>query len=253
MTMNRIEHNKRESRSILIAIAIMLSLIIMNTMLSLAAVPEGPSITYYSNTSRIVENATLREGDDKGTITTISLDSLQQNQRWKAYVGNVSGMLTLQDADGYAIYDWTLNTSIVGNVYASRNGTINWGDINCSTEAHIISETTFLNHVATADDTINATFNSTNHAPFYAADLLMEECRFTPTYVNDTPQPQDPTAAFPQMLLSDMGSGSIIYTTRIGNANMSYNENLFFDFQLLVPESGTIGVNVNYYFYIELQ
>ena len=245
--------SKKERRSVFLAIALLACLVILNTLISLAATPEGPSISYQSNSTRTVENATLRSGDEKGTIITVNLDSLQQNQRWKAYVGNVTGKLTLQDADGYAIYDWTLNSTFTGNVFASRNGTVDWTDINCSTQAHIDAETTFLNHVATADDTINATFNSTDHASFFAADLLMDDCRYTPTYVNDTPQAQNSTARFQQVLLSDMGSGSILYTTRIENDQMGYNPNMTFDFQLLVPESGTVGVNVNYYFYIELQ
>jgi hypothetical protein len=254
MTQKNNKHkNKQQSRSVIIVIMLMAALIVINTIMSNAAIPEGPTISYVSNTTRLVENATLREGDDKGTITTINLDSVQQNQRWKAYVGNVTGTLTLQDADGFAIYDWTLNNVFTGNVFASRNGTINWGDLDCSTEAHIVSETSYLNHVASADDTINATFNSTDHASFFAADTSISGCRYTPTYVNNAPQVQNSTALFQQMLLSDMTSGSIVYTTRIENQAMGYNPDYSFDFQMIVPESGSVGVNIDYYFYIELQ
>jgi hypothetical protein len=246
-------NNSKDKRNLYFVLVLLSIMIIVNTIFSHAAIPEGPSITYVSNTTRINENATLRTGDDKGTITTINLDSLQQNQRWKAYVGNVTGKLTLQDAEGYAIYDWTLNNVFTGNVFASRNGTVNWANLNCSLQSHIVSETTFLNHLAAADDTINATFNSTNHASFFAADTNMSGCRYTPTYVNGTPQSQNSSARFQQVLLSDMTSGSIVYTTRIENNQIGYNPNFTYDFQLIVPESGTVGVNVDYYFYIELQ
>ena len=253
MGINKNTEEQRKGRSIILALLLLSSIIVINTLIGYAAIPEGPSITYVSNTTRIVENATLREDDEKGTITTINLDSLQQNQRWKAYVGNVSGKLTLMDADGYAIYDWTLNNVFSGNVFASRNGTINWGNLDCATSGQITTETTFLNHIPGADDTINATFNSTDHASFFAADISHSGCFYTPTYVNGTPQSQNSTARFQQMLLADNVSNSIVYTTRIENSQMGYNPDYTFDFQLIVPESGTIGVNVDYFFYIELQ
>jgi len=253
MKYNNKNAKNNDRRSIIFVLLLLSSMIILNTLVSFAAIPEGPSITYISNTTRLVENATLREDDDKGTITTINLDSLQQNQRWKAYVGNVTGKLTLMDADSYAIYDWTLNNVFTGNVFASRNGTINWANLDCATIGQISSETTFLNHIPGADDTINATFNSTDHASFFAADTSHSGCFYTPTYVNGNPQSQNSTARFQQMLLADNVSNSIVYTTRIENGQLGYNPDYTFDFQLIVPESGTIGVNVDYYFYIELQ
>ena len=44
--------------------------------------------------------------DAGGTITTMVLSAVQQNDKWKAYVGNVSGSLTLDDSNGYTIYRW---------------------------------------------------------------------------------------------------------------------------------------------------
>ena len=218
-----------------------------------AATPQGPTINYISNTTKTNVGASLRSGDNKGTITTINLDSEQQNTRWKAYVGNVTGKLTLKDAAGFAIYDWTLNNNFAGNVYASRNGSINWGGISCATQSQMQSETTYLNQTVGADDNINKTFNSTLHATFTANGITMNNCPSTALYVNGASQTQNSSAAFQEIVLADNTSNSLVFTSRIEADHQGYDPSYTYDFQMIVPDSATPNVISDYYFYIELQ
>ena len=216
-----------------------------------AATPEGPSITYINNTSKTVTPATLRAGDQKGTITTLNLNAQQQNDHWKAYIGNVTGKLVLQDAQGYNIYDWTLNTNFSGNIYTTRVNNVVWSNVACANTSTIAGEETFLNETSGAADTIANTFNSTGEAAFLAAGVSLSGCQYTATYINSTSQTQNATAKFQEMLLQD--NTTLIYTTRIENNQMGYNPNSTFDFQMLVADSASPGITLPYYFYIEIQ
>src|SRR3989344_2596775 len=70
-----------------------------------AATPEGPTVSVVSNSTRaanssakvnITGGANLHTSG--GYIFAINLDAFQTNSRWKAYYGNVTGTLTLDDA-----------------------------------------------------------------------------------------------------------------------------------------------------------
>jgi hypothetical protein len=247
------ETNKAAGRglSLLLVLALVSS---FTVLLALAATPEGPSITYVSNTSKVSGAPELRDSDAKGTITTIILDSEQQNQRWKAYVGNVSGKLTLQDADGYAIYDWSLEADFAGTIFASRNGTINWDSVACANTTIIEAEEAIMVHINTADDSITNTFNATDHQSFFVNSIFMANCPYTPMYVNGTAQTQDSTADFQQILIMDTNTSSLIYATRMENDKMGYNPDMTFDFQMIIAESGNPLVSTTpYYFYLEIE
>src|SRR3989344_9224311 len=100
------------------------------------AVPSGPVVTLIANETKQPGAATIINTTG-GSITTIRLNATTQNLRWKAYVGNVTGRLTLDDANDNTIFDWTL-TNVVGEVYATRfSGNINWSGVNCSNSTHI--------------------------------------------------------------------------------------------------------------------
>ena len=250
--MRTIEKNKAASRGL--SLLLMLALVSTFMVFLAFALPEGPSITYVSNTSKVSGAATLQTGDVKGTITTIILDSESQNQRWKAYVGNVTGKLTLQDVEGYAIYDWTLEANFAGTVFASRNGTVDWSNIACANSTIIESEETTMVHINAADDSITNTFNATDHQWFFINGQNMSGCPYTPMYINGTPQAQDLSAQFQQVLVMDTNNSVLIYATRIENDQIGYNPNFTFDFQMIIAESGNPLVTTTpYYFYLEIE
>ena len=171
--------------------------------------------------------------------------------RWKAYAGNVTGVLTLDDSGDYSIYQWGL-TDMTGEVYTSRNDSITWASIACATEGQITTEDTNMNHTSSADDSINTTFSSQIHRGFTVGVVPIGEstCRSTFTWVNASPQTPSINAPFAEVLLHD--GSNLIYTTFIDDNTQGFNYNDY-DFQMIVAERGVAGYpNTRYYFYMEL-
>lgn len=216
-----------------------------------AVVPSGATIVFVSNSSR---NATYPDNrtDDKGTITVLRLNTIQQNDRWKAYVGNVSGRLTLDDANSYTIYDWSISGTVRGTVFASRNNTVSWTTINCSNLTYTRQEETFLSHTFSSIDSIENTFDSTNHTEFYVGDNLMRQCNYTALYVNDNEVVANDSAAYQEMILWD-GVGAFVYAARINDSGLGYRASDLYDFQMIVAEKAVVATPVTYFFFVELQ
>ncbi len=219
---------------------------------SSTATPVGPIITPVSNETATPSPASLLNTTG-GSITTILINATTQNLRWKAFVGNVTGKLTLDDAGNNTIYDWSLS-SVSGEIYATRNlGQINWTGINCSNSTHMKNEDIRMNHTEPSDN-ISKTFSQTSHSQFYAGTKLISQnsCYSLRTYVNDTPQSTD----FEEIALYDgtnLTDGSIIYSSILEQDAYGFN-NRTYDFQMIVPEIGlaTWTSSTAYYFYIEL-
>src|SRR4051812_34670706 len=88
-----------------IVACILLVLALLITLSSVTALPTGATITTNSTAATPTPTASNRS-DARGTITTIVINGLQQDQNWKAYVGNITGKLSLDNAAGLTIYDW---------------------------------------------------------------------------------------------------------------------------------------------------
>ncbi|MBN1156164.1 hypothetical protein JXA85_00975 [Candidatus Woesearchaeota archaeon] len=224
------------------------------------AVPGGPNVTYIANYtssttgSRLVDNA----NHTGGVIAVMNLNLTQQDVHWKAYVGNVTGRLALQDSDNYAIYDWSFAT-ITGEVYATRASSVTWSGVRCANSSDIDIEMTEMNHTATYTplDNISTTFLSdrNNHDSFVAGPLTVSanECNYSmQTYVNGTNQTS--SEYFEEVLLYDPAVNKTIYTTIIEGDQWAYHTGWTFDYQLLVAEKGepTFSGVTPYYFYVEL-
>jgi|FLOH01.1.fsa_nt_gi hypothetical protein len=189
--------------------------------------------------------------DDGGTFTTFILTATQQNYAWKAYVGNVSGSLVLDDSNNVSIYEWAL-TSTAGQVLVSRSGTLSWGALNCSSDAVIEAENAALNMGDGDVDNINNTLNYTDHKAFTIAGntINADSCPSNAWFVSDAAQTVDSNAAFQQIALND-SSSNLIYASEIETAATGYNGEKY-DFQLLLPDDDTVSQITPYYFYVEL-
>jgi len=238
--------NLKKSDGYVVLIAILLFLLTVSFATSL---PSASIVNYVSNTT-YTSGLQNRSTDAKGTITTVTLSATQQDYKWKAYVGNVSGTLALADASGDAIYDWNLGTPM-GEVYVSRFSNINWNSIGCADQTSINTEQTGISMSAGAADSINATFNATNHASFNVSTTLVSGCRSAATYINGNPQAMGPTAAFQEILLRDTSNGNLIYTTLINDNTVGYNGQQY-DFQIIVGENESSTIPSLYYFWVEL-
>ena len=216
------------------------------------AVPVGPTITFISNETKAV-TPTRFINTTGGSITTVVLNTTAQDLRWKAYVGNVTGKLTLDDANDNTLFDWTI-TNILGEVYATRSSeSINWSGINCSNSTHISMEELALNH-SNKDDNITSTFNTQIHNGFFAGtrQILANTCFSVHTFVNSTRQ----QTKFEEVSLYDsaiQGNGHVIYATPLEQDSYGFDNNTY-DFQMIVPENGlaTWSSSTAYYFYVEL-
>jgi len=214
--------------------------------------PTGASVTYISNSTAGAGSPGNRT-DPRGTITTITLDGLQQDGFWKGYVGNVTGKLTLDDASGNTIYDWNLTgVNITGQVYATRNSSVAFTGIQCATNATIGTEETFDNMTGSSVDSINQTFSGNTHRSFYVGTtpIANSTCRAIATYVNDTAQTANESNPFQEILLEDADS-NLIYTTII-NQGMAGFDSALYDFQMIVGESDVKAQPTTYYFFTEI-
>ena len=239
-------------KKIKLDIVLITFVILLASPILVYAVPSGPTITFISNETK-QPSAARMINTTGGSITTMMLNATTQNPRWKAYVGNVTGSLTLDDANDNTIFDWTL-TNVIGEIYATRaSGNINWTGTNCSNSTHISNENFALNHT-NKDDNITKTFNSQSHNGFFAGtrEILANTCSSVRTYVNSTSQ----SARFEEVILYDgtnASNGNIIYATPLEQDSYGF-DNSTYDFQMIVPENGlaTWASSTAYYFYVEL-
>lgn len=217
------------------------------------ALPSGASVTYISNTTVGIGSPGART-DPRSTITTVVLNASQQDAFWKAYVGNVTGVLTLDDANGYTIYDWSLTgVTLTGEIYASRsNGLSFTNGIQCANSTVIAAEEAFNNMTSSQVDSINSTFSYRNHTSFLVGPTTISAntCPSTATYVNDAPQVVNENAKFQETLLQD-DAGNLIYVTLIEDNSVGFDGSTY-DFQMLVGESDRKQTPTTYYFYTEI-
>ncbi|MEM4260237.1 MAG: hypothetical protein QXG00_03300 [Candidatus Woesearchaeota archaeon] len=185
-----------------------------------------------------------------GTITTLIFNVSEQTMKWKAYVGNISGSLSLRSSNDFVLYDWPLTVSS-GEIYASRSDAINWSSLICSDETIISNEEAVLGLDTTAVDSINRTFNTSVHKSFYVAgnNITNSSCRAISTNVNNSAQSFSEEALFQEVLLSD--GFNLVYASILESKVVGYN-NQTFDFQMIVADTETSETITSYYFYIEL-
>ncbi|MBN1793060.1 hypothetical protein JW826_05240 [Candidatus Woesearchaeota archaeon] len=217
--------------------------------ISLILVDYGPNSTAGSRT------------DPGGTITTLSIDVTQQDQGWKAYVGNLTGRLVLRDSNSMSIYEWDLASSALGgHVFVSRSNSVNWTPLRCANRTDILAEDTFLGLSSSAADSINNTFNYSIHAAMVVGGTTIgtfaeNSCNSTATFVNGSIQEMNvSTTKFQEILLHD--NVDLVYATFIdqdsdGFATNSTN-NLTYDFQLIVAENKSESTGHTYYFYADI-
>lgn len=248
MKSTKIDKSRNSNLEVLFLIFILMFVAIMGQYV--VGQPTGATIVY-NTTDQIAAVPASSLATAGGSFTTLVLNGTFQTQKWKAYVGNVTGILSLDDATQNTIYDWSLVT-ISGEVYVTRNDSVDWSTIGCAQDSTIATEQTFLNINANSVDSINNTFNESVHQEFYVGttQILASNCKAIATYINDSKQVSDENANFQEVLLEDV-DGNAVFASIIEDALLGYNEGAF-DFQLIVPEDETTSVPNEYYFYVEI-
>jgi hypothetical protein len=184
-----------------------------------------------------------------GTISTLNVSAIQQDLNWKAYVGNITGSLTLDDADNKTIYDWSF-TTLTGEIYASRASSVTFTAANCSLTGNTSAEETALGFVSADSDNLARTFNQSTHTWFLTGINNMTGCNSTSTYVNDVRQAALPAADFQEAVLSD--GINIIYASVFETDAVGYDDPATYDFQMIVPQNKSTLTGTTYYFWVEL-
>jgi hypothetical protein len=220
--------------------------------------PEGATVTFVTNSTKVVAAAQARN-DSKGAIHTVRLNAENQNSKWKAYIGNVSSTFVLDDAAGYSIYQWNLASSYqyAGQVYVTRDSSATWSGIACASAGNKATEDTRLGHNSGQTDSVNKTFSSTIHKTFSVAGQSISNgtCYSTFTWINNSAQTASQNAAFQEVALWE--GSEVVYTTFVENDKSGYRNqsgvNDRVDFQLILPDNATMGSRpARYYFYLEL-
>lgn len=218
------------------------------------ALPQGATISGTPTVDAGPNQTAGSRQDLGGRIITLNLNLEQQDTSWKAYVGNVSGMYVLKNSNNYSIYEWPLGATITGEIYTSRNNSVNFttGAITCANNSEMVSEQGFLGMNNSAVDNINNTFNSTSHAAFSVGynNILQNNCSSIALWVNDTQQAPSSTAIFQEVTLHD--GVSLVYASLINNDQRGFDNTTTFDFQAIVAENRSSSTGTSYYFYLEL-
>ena len=272
------KNSKLNTLFLIITLSSILSLIL--TAVNAQAAPIGPSVTILANQTKATAASTKVNTTINGTISpggyifTTALTSVQQNTRWKGYVGNVTGTLVLDDANDNRLFSWALSTALAGEVYATRtSGNVNWTGINCtwikegslryneSNRSAEASENAALSQT-NKDDNITATFSKANHTSITTGSVVIgkNECFAVQPYQKSAAQvfADSANANFTEVILYDGAfnttNGNVIYESRIDNDVTGYRSDSTYDFQMILPESGAVGFSSStaYYFYVEL-
>jgi hypothetical protein len=196
-----------------------------------------------------------------GNITALVISGIGQTKSWQGYYGNITGTITLDDAQNFTFYNWT-STEPRGQIYATLNNSIAWTTVECfNYTADGLNETNIANYYGISprdNDNINYTFNQTDHPSFQVGSRTMTTCPTTYIHQDDAYQ----QANFVNVLLWDITNNDTgwIYTTLIENKTASSTNDLVCyngqtcDFQILVNENGhgTDTSTTLYYFWVEL-
>ena len=242
-----------------------------------ASEPQGPeSVTVDS------ERRTLSTGweiaAEAGNVTAMSVTDQRITEVWQAYYGNITGTITLDDANNVTFYDWGLPDP-TGEIYAvNSSATVTWANVYCMNVSHlrpnngagggdivykINSSKIELNFGinnslgGTGDDLdgLNETFNGTyvDATGFSVGSILIDTsdgCSYAGLYTD-----QGPDSNWKELLLTD--NSSLIFTSIIRENADTYKTagTETADFQMLVLENGHVGSETGatpYYFYVEL-
>ncbi len=234
-----------------VALLCAFALLVLLGAFTASATPIGPTTLQVlgSGSRSMPETSNSTIGAQGGNVTQVNIDALSVTKSWQGYYGNITGNIHLDNALNQSFYIWG-NGTLTGEVYATRNGTVLWGEVNCSNVTQRDSEDAYLGVIASDGDSAVSTFNVTTHPTFYVGTQSIgnNTCFSTNLFVNGTKS----TDSFYEVLLSDNQS-TLIYTALIEDDSYAYNAQLA-DFQLMVGENEHIG-NIGpttYYFWIEL-
>ncbi len=241
-----------------LSVFVMLSIFALTAVAVSMAAPAGPtSLSVIDSSRRTLPAVNRTDNALAGNVTELSISTIQITQGWQGYYGNVTGTIVLDDASNNTLYSWNF-VKIAGEVYASRNHSIDWssGNIVCADAGNVSIENSIIFPGSAADDSDNITntFTQTTHPAFNVGSnsFSANQCTYSlSTYVDDA---ADAARTFNETLLYSKTTGGIIYTAILNDNGNGFKTGAdSYDFQMLVGEDGhSNSATTTYYFYVEL-
>jgi hypothetical protein len=166
---------------------------------------------------------------------------------WAGFYGNISGNMSLEDANGHVFYDWVgIGSNVVGEVFASNVSTVIWSGVNCTNSSQITAINSFMNVTGTDKDSVELTYTSNIHPAFNVAGINIpaNTCNSTNAFSDGIKN----SSLFSQILLADTNDCPV-FTTLINSSSVGFAGDTV-DFELLsgVKKNGLTSL----YFFIEL-
>ena len=94
------------------------------------SVPQGPDSLLVSDSGRHFNASAPKLLQAKaGNVSALVIAHTRVTEAWQGYYGNITGTITLDDADNFTLYNWNLPDPR-GEIYAS-NGTNEIGRASC--------------------------------------------------------------------------------------------------------------------------
>jgi hypothetical protein len=228
------------------------------------AVNTPDSLTVGPDSSRVTDNSTKTVSAYGGNTTQLSIDDTKQTARWQGYYGNITGIVTLDDANNFTLIDWSLGT-IEGEVYAANATVSDWSTIRC-----INLSSTYRGHNCTGQeeaclnvteirsaygmssdgsdpDDVTKTFNETLGS-ITVGTVTVNNCYMANLYVNDSSQS---IYYWNETMLTINDTETIIFTAIVSDDEWGFN-NVTWDFQMVVGDNGDDSTATTYNFYVEL-
>lgn len=255
--------------AILLSISSIFALLFSSFVLAAASEPKGPNqVTVSASGRNALSNNTYVLSAEAGNVTALVITDIRNTEAWQGYYGNITGTITLDDANNYTLYDWDLPDP-TGEVYASNGTDVAWTRVYCMNVSPIRPvngtqgspvyningsqiELNFGINV-TDKDGLNETFNNTFTGSFQVGEITIDTsdgCSAAHPFTDE-----DHNTDWQEVLLSD--NTSLIFTAIVRTNANSYQPGAAHtaDFQMLVLENGHAGSETtptNYYFYVEL-
>ncbi len=244
----------------------LITIVLLITLLStiiVSAIPSSPDTFTILNNSRRSVDSSSNLIAWAGNITQLNIDGKSSTATWAGFYGNISGFVTLDDANNRTIYDWNL-ANPEGEIYATANRSINWssGNIRCwnftqiddEEDVNLTEYENSLNINVSAVDGINETFKFSNiHDELFVGTIRIDANTCPATALYNASEQVNPNR-FQEIMLYDDTNNAVIFTSILENDVFGFT-NKTVDFELIVAEDGHSGdANpTTYYFYVELQ
>jgi hypothetical protein len=229
------------------------------------AAPQGPTdLGAGTPERREVADTTggTLEQAQAGNMTPMKINSTRITSRWQGYYGNITGTITLDDANNNTLYSWDI-ANPQGEIYAVNDSkAVQWTQVIClnmsdpNTNNVNVTVSALENALGITDandrEGVNETFNLTFTGSFDVGSSVTIDstsgCGAVSLYVNDAYD----TLNFNETILTDNTSNhNVIYVAILEQQQQGFSgANL--DFQMIVGENGDTTTATEYYFYVEL-